>query len=278
MIAFSPCKINIGLDIVAKRNDGYHDIVTAMVPVPWYDVIEIVPADTLHLTVLGRNVDCPPEKNLVMRAYSAVAGLYALPPVHIILQKVIPDGAGLGGGSADAATVILMLNDIYGLGMSIDEMSQIAATIGADCPFFIHKRTMLCTGIGDVMTPIDLDLEGCYVVIGKPMVASVSTKDAYAAVTPRYPEIPLPELLQLPVHEWQGRVKNDFEPGITRSLPQVGQVRQTLAQHGAAYTSMSGSGSSVYGLYHAESAARSALNSLSDCVCFMAPLSNTLPN
>lgn len=278
MVAFSPCKINIGLDIVSKRPDGYHDIVTAMVPIPWYDVVEIVPDDRLHLTVLGRSVDCPPEKNLVMKAYQAVAGRYPLPPVHIILQKVIPDGAGLGGGSADAATVILTLNTLCRLGMSASEMAEIAASIGADCPFFIHRRSMICTGIGEVMTPVDLPIDGRYVVIAKPEVASVSTKEAYAGVTPRLPAIPLPELLLLPLDQWQGHVKNDFEPGISRRLTQVASLRSTLLSHGAMYASMSGSGSSVYGIYPDESSARAAIQSLNDCITFIGPLSNTLPN
>lgn len=278
MVAFSPCKINIGLDIVAKRPDGYHDIVTAMVPVPWYDVVEIVLDDTLRLTALGRHVDCPPEKNLVMKAYRAVAERHQLPPVHIILQKIIPDGAGLGGGSADAATVILTLNSMFGLGMSTCEMVQIAATIGADCPFFIHRRSMLCTGIGEVMTPIDLDLDGCYLAIAKPLAGSVSTKEAYASVTPRYPDASLPELLHLPMDEWQGRVKNDFEPGISRLLPQVAELHRALASHGAAYVSMSGSGSSVYGIYRNETSAREAAISLRDCITYVAPVGNVLPD
>ncbi len=278
MVAFSPCKINVGLDIVAKRPDGYHDIVTAMVPVSWYDVVEIVPDDTLHLTVLGRSVDCPPEKNLVMKAYHAVAALHQLPPVHIILQKVIPDGAGLGGGSADAATVILTLNRMFELGMPTDEMTRVAAKIGADCPFFIHKRAMLCTGIGDVMTPVDLDLEGCHIAIAKPAVASVSTKEAYATVTPSYPDMPLPELLLLPMDQWQGRVKNDFEPGISRILPQVADLHSTMRDKGATYVSMSGSGSSVYGIFRSREAAQAAIESLCDCICFTAPLSNVLPD
>lgn len=275
MVAFSPCKINIGLDIVAKRPDGYHDIVTAMVPVPWYDVIEIVPSESLRLTVLGRTVDCPPEKNLVMKAYHAVASRCKVPPVHIILQKIIPDGAGLGGGSADAATVILTLNRMFDLGLSCSDMAQTAAQIGADCPFFIHRRSMLCSGIGDVMTPVDLDLEGCYLVIGKP-IGSVSTKEAYASVTPGYPATPLPELLLLPMDQWQGRIKNDFEPGISRILPQVAELHRELAAHGAAYVSMSGSGSSVYGIFRNEAAAHCAADSMRDCLTFVAPLSNEL--
>ena len=154
MIAFPNAKINIGLFITARRPDGYHDIATVMMPADWCDILEIVPAkdDVTTLTVTGRSVDCPPEKNLVMRAYRAMEERYNLPPVDIFLRKIIPDGAGLGGGSADAAFTITTLDRLFGLGLSADVMAGIAATIGSDCPFFIYNRPMLATGTGT--TPV----------------------------------------------------------------------------------------------------------------------------
>ncbi|MCC8113568.1 MAG: 4-(cytidine 5'-diphospho)-2-C-methyl-D-erythritol kinase [Bacteroidales bacterium] len=269
MLRFSPCKINIGLDIVAKRPDGYHDIVTAMVPVPWHDIVEIIPADgpDTVLTVLGRPVDCPPEKNLVVKAFRAMETLFGLPPVEIVLQKIIPDGAGLGGGSADAATTILILNDLFHLGLPKADISQIAAKIGADCPFFIYDEPMLCMGTGTDMRPIKLPLEGYHLVIAKPQGFSIPTKEAYAGITPARPAVPLEQLLQLPVAEWQGRVKNDFQPVVFSSpspLNTCPELYTTMLGHGAVYASLSGSGSSVYGLFSNAEQADACLVSLPD--------------
>lgn len=249
MVTFSCCKINIGLDIVGRRPDGYHDIVTAMVPVPWHDVIEIVPAPAVSLVTLGRPVDCPPEKNLVMKAYRALAERFSLPPFKIILQKIVPDGAGLGGGSADATFTLRLLNDACRLGLSADEIAEIAASIGADCPFFAYDRPMLATGIGTDLSPIDLDISGLWTLIAKPRGIAISTKQAYAGVSPARPAEPLTELLRLPVDQWQGRIKNDFEPSIFALAPQVGALKEKMLRAGAIYASMSGSGSAVYGLF-----------------------------
>ncbi|MDE7375324.1 MAG: 4-(cytidine 5'-diphospho)-2-C-methyl-D-erythritol kinase, partial [Muribaculaceae bacterium] len=222
MLAFAPCKINIGLDIVAKRPDGYHDIVTAMVPVPWHDIVEAVPAagPQSTLTVLGRKVDCPVEKNLVMRALRAMQERYGVPDVDLTLQKIVPDGAGLGGGSSDASTTLLILNDLFELNRSKEELAEVAASLGADCPFFIYNRPMLCTGTGTEMRPVDIDLSGFTLLIAKPQGVCVSTKEAYAGVKPAAPDMPLDELLRLPASQWQGRVKNDFEASIFPIAPQ----------------------------------------------------------
>jgi len=252
MVAFSNCKINIGLDIVSKRADGYHDLVTAMVPVPWHDVIEIVPADKTELICLGRPVDCPPEKNLVMKAYRAMAERFDIHPYKIILQKIVPDGAGLGGGSADATAMLRLINDTEELHLSADEIAAIAATIGADCPFFAYDRTMLATGTGTTLQPVDIDLSGLYLLIAKPKGVSISTKQAYAGIKPALPQEPLADLLRLPIDQWQERIKNDFEPSIFTIAPQVRDLKETMLRGGALYASMSGSGSSVYGLFAQE--------------------------
>lgn len=252
MVTFSNCKINIGLDIVAKRPDGYHELVTAMAPVPWHDVIEIVPADATELICLGHKVDCPPEKNLVMKAYRAMEARYDVRPYRIILQKIVPDGAGLGGGSADATAMLQLINDTESLGLSRAEIAQIASELGADCPFFAYDGPMLATGIGTVLRPIDIDLSGLWLQIAKPEGVSISTKQAYAGVTPRKPDEPLDDLLRLPIDQWQGRVKNDFEPSIFTIAPQVGRLKEAMLANGAVYASMTGSGSSVYGLFRKE--------------------------
>lgn len=252
MIRFPNCKINIGLRIVARRPDGYHDIETVMIPVPWCDILEIVPAkegtaDTL--AVSGRTVDCPPEKNLVMRACRALRDDGTVfPPVNIFLRKIIPDGAGLGGGSSDASFTLKMLNDMFALGYSDDRLAQIAATIGADCPFFIYNVPMLATGTGSELNPIEVDLSDLTIVIAKPAV-SVPTAAAYRGVTPTKPANSLTSILSQPAEEWVEDVTNDFEPSVFTAYPQIATLKQTLADHGAIYTSMSGSGSAVFGLW-----------------------------
>ncbi|MDE6266976.1 MAG: 4-(cytidine 5'-diphospho)-2-C-methyl-D-erythritol kinase [Muribaculaceae bacterium] len=253
MILFPNCKINLGLNIVAKRPDGYHDIETVMVPVPWCDILEIVPSATgeVTLTTTGNRVDCPMEKNLVVKAYLAVAGRYEIPAVDIFLHKIIPDGAGLGGGSSDAAHMIMGLNQIFSLDMTDDEMCEIAATIGADCPFFIHNRPRMATGIGTEFSDVDLDLGGLWIAVVKPDV-SVPTKEAYAGVTPRSPEFNLEVSLAAPVATWQSKVKNDFEPGIFSLHPQVEEIKRCMIECGAVYSAMSGSGSAVFGLFRSE--------------------------
>lgn len=251
MILFPNAKINIGLQILRKRPDGYHDISTVMYPVPWTDILEIVPAHGTEttLSVSGRKVECEPEKNLVMKAYRALEAITPLPPADIFLHKIIPDGAGLGGGSADAAFTLTGLNTIFSLGLSERELAEIAGGIGADCPFFVENKPMLCTGTGTTLTPYDISLKGMTVAIVKPGV-SVPTAAAYAGVTPKVTSPTLPEMLgSLSPEEWQGRIVNDFEVSVFKAHPSIEAIKETLAKRGAVYTSMSGSGSAVYGLF-----------------------------
>lgn len=252
MIVFPNAKINIGLDILRRRPDGYHDISTLMVPVPWRDVLEIVPgaSETDTLAVSGRKVACAPEKNLVMKAVKALRGIAAFPPVDMYLHKVIPDGAGLGGGSADASFCLKAVNDLFGLGLPDERLADIAATLGADCPFFIYNRPMLCEGTGTDMRSLEFRFPpGLMLVIVKPDV-SVPTAAAYSAVTPALPARHVAELVtSMPLHRWQGLVKNDFEKSVFPAYPAVADVSRRLTEEGAIYTSMSGSGSSVYAFF-----------------------------
>lgn len=251
MILFPNAKINLGLDIVGKRPDGYHNIETVMIPVPWTDVLEIVPAEGKEstLTVSGRKVDCPTEKNLVMRAFRALESEFGLPPVDIYLRKIIPDGAGLGGGSADAAFTLKGLNSLFELGLTDERLAETAAKLGADCPFFIYNRPMLCTGIGTDFSPVDVDLSGYSIVIVKPQV-SVPTAQAYSRVTPAMPSRHIADVLaESSVDGWQATLKNDFEASVFPLYPLVGDIKARLIEMGVAYASMSGSGSAVYGLF-----------------------------
>lgn len=252
MILFPHAKINLGLDILRKRPDGYHDIATVMVPTGWEDVLELTPSadsDTT-LMVTGRTVDCPPEKNLVVKAFRAMnAACGGLPPTRIGLHKVIPDGAGLGGGSADAAFTLRGLNQLYNIGMPNAELVKIASMIGADCPFFIMDSPMLCTGTGTTMTGIELPgLKGLTLAIVKPNV-SVGTAEAYSRVTPREPEVPLAERLSAPIECWQGSVVNDFEQSVFPIHPEIADLKERMLGLGAVYSAMSGSGSAVFGLF-----------------------------
>lgn len=266
MILFPNAKINLGLDILFKREDGYHEVVTAMIPVGWHDILEIVPArgTGTTLTTSGRPVNCPTEKNLVMKAYRAMAETVELPAVDIYLRKIIPDGAGLGGGSADAAFMLRGLNELFALGFSDDRLAEIASSIGADCPFFIYNRPMLATGTGTALSPIDINLDGLTAVIVKP-AEGVTTATAYSRVTPSIPDKALPETVCLPVTEWRGRLKNDFEPSVFPLLPQVAAIKKHLDEMGAVYSSMSGSGSAVYGLFKCDILAETVKAAFPEC-------------
>ena len=253
MITFPNAKINTGLYITARRPDGYHDIVTAMVPTDWRDILEIVPAKGSEstLTVTGRGVDCPTEKNLVMKAFRAMESRYGLPPVDIYLQKIIPDGAGLGGGSADAAFTITALNAMFNLGLDEATMASVAATIGSDCPFFIYNRPMLATGTGTTLSPIEIDIKGYSLVIVKPRV-HVSTAEAYGGCKPRPRSIDLPQVLaQCAPADWErSGVVNDFEATVFPRHEQIARVKSLLLYNtGADYAAMSGSGASVFALF-----------------------------
>lgn len=273
MILFPNAKINLGLDILRKREDGYHDIETVMVPVPWCDILEIVPAKGTEttLTTSGREVNCPPEKNLVMKAYRALEQQTPIPPVDIYLRKIIPDGAGLGGGSADAAFTLRGLNELLSLGLSDENLADIASGIGADCPFFIYNRPMLCTGTGTEMTPIDLNLKGMTIAIVKPDV-SVPTAKAYSKTRPATPAVSIRDIITLPVAEWQMKLKNDFEPSVFPEYPAISEIKEELMKLGAVYTAMSGSGSSVFGIYESDILADDLSSKFKDCQVFVSKI------
>lgn len=253
MIKFCNSKINLGLDIVARRSDGYHDIVTAMMPIGWGDVLEIVPSQTAEtrLFVTGRVIDCPAEKNLVMRAYREMSNEVELPPVDIYLRKIVPDGAGLGGGSSDAAHTLLALNELFSLGFADEQMADMAARLGADCPFFIYNRPMLATGIGTDLSAIDMPLGGYRIMVVKPPV-SVPTAKAYSGVVPSVPSEAIPDIMSTPIEEWRGRLKNDFESSIFPQFPLLAALKEEMYALGAVYASMSGSGSAVYGIFNCD--------------------------
>ena len=244
-----PCaKINLGLNIVNKRADGYHDLETVFYPVPIYDEIEIREAPETTLEIKGQTIEGDPEKNLVMRAYRMVATRYALPPVHIILDKQIPMQAGMGGGSADCAFTIRLLNEQFRLGMSTDEMQQMAASLGADCAFFIEAVPAYAEGIGERLTPIPLDLNGYRMVVVKPQVA-VSTREAFSGIKVKRPAKNCREIVMQPIDTWQEELVNDFEDSIFPQHPELAAIKQRLYALGARYAAMSGSGSALFAFF-----------------------------
>lgn len=251
MILDANCKINLGLDILRRREDGFHDLETVMFPVAGLrDEVEVVRTDRPGAEFLaeGIAVDCPAEQNICLKAYRLMNDRYGVAGVRIRLVKRVPFGAGLGGGSSDGTAVLLALDELFGLRLPEAELIDCAAALGSDTAFFVRNTPQFCTGRGEVMTPFGVDLGGLTLVIVKPD-EGVSTREAYAGVRPRIPEVPLRERLRRPVTEWQGVVTNDFEPHIFAAHPAIREARVRLLAAGALYASMSGSGSAVFGLF-----------------------------
>lgn len=248
MLQFPNAKINLGLRIERKRSDGYHDISTVFYPIPLCDVVEVVKSDSVKLSTFGNPVDCPVEKNLVMKAYRLLESEYGLPPVEICLYKHIPDGAGLGGGSSDASAILKILNSLFALKISDSELAEKAAKLGADCPFFIYNKPMAARGIGNEFSDVEIDLGGMTMVLVKPEV-SVSTAVAYAGVVPSVPNDRVEDIVGLPIGMWRDKLVNDFEKGVFALHPQLGDLKKSMYDSGAVYASMSGSGSAIYAIF-----------------------------
>jgi 4-diphosphocytidyl-2-C-methyl-D-erythritol kinase len=248
MIVFPNAKINIGLHVVSKRNDGYHNLETVFYPLPLSDALEMAETGQEGIQFSGIPVEGIDDDNLVLKAYRLLKNEFGLPPVQFHLHKAIPTGAGLGGGSSDAAFTLKMLNEYFNLGLTSEKLKEFAVRIGADCTFFIDNKPSFATGIGNILTPVDLDLSDYKIVVLKPEVA-VSTADAYRNVIPAQPEFQLPDLLQLPPEQWNDKVVNDFEKSIFPLYPEIENWKKKLYDMGALYASMSGSGSSVFGIF-----------------------------
>lgn len=273
MVTFPNAKINLGLNVVERRPDGYHNIETVFYPIPLTDILEIVPAtgSVTTLTTHGNPVDCPPENNLVMKAYRLLCERYELPPVEIHLYKKIPDGAGLGGGSSDAAHTLSMLRQMFGLDIADEALARLAARLGADCAFFVYNRPMSATGIGDVLKPIDVNLAGKSLLLVKPPVA-VSTAQAYAHVMPATPPQWAREVVTWAIQQWDGALNNDFEPSVFALHPRLWNIKIALLQAGAHYAAMSGSGSTIYGIFDDAKVAEQVSAKFADCATFVLTL------
>jgi len=251
MLTYPNAKINLGLNVVEKRPDGYHNIETIFYPIGLSDVLQVEVSETCtdySFSSSGIQIDGDPEDNLIVKAYHLLRSGYQFPPIDISLIKQIPFGAGLGGGSSDAAFMLKMLNEMFQLKITPGRLEKIAAKLGADCPVFIKNKPVFATGIGNIFTPIKLSLKGYFLLLVKPDI-HVSTPVAYSMVEPRKPDVSLSELIHKPISEWKDVIKNDFEKSVFTKYPEIENIKNQLYDAGASYASMSGSGSSVYGIF-----------------------------
>ena len=277
MIAYPNVKLNVGLRVLRRREDGYHDLDTLFIPYTgFHDTLEIITGDDYSRTsallqeryspeqmaqgisadgklmvTLARKegVDWDPLKDLTAKAYGLLAEQYKLPPMKIYLEKTSPVGAGLGGGSADAAFALRMIAELAGISLSDEELAALAARLGSDCAFFIYNRPMLGSGRGEILEPFEIDLSGYRIEVTVPEDIAVSTADAYRGIVPKIPDTPLREVLSHPVEEWKGLLVNDFETTVFAKHPRLAEIKQSLYDNGAVYAAMSGSGSALFALY-----------------------------
>ena len=252
MIAFPNAKINLGLQIVERRPDGYHNLETIFYPIPVEDALEFCvkagAPSKCQIKVSGIRVEGPQDDNLVCRAYRLLDEQFDLPAIEIHLHKAIPTGAGLGGGSSDAAYMLRLLNNTFELHLTTTELENYAAMLGADCAFFIQNRPTFAHGIGNLFRPIQLSLLGYQLWLIKPDIF-VSTREAFAQITPRRPEVCLEELVKAPISSWREAMVNDFEASVFPQHPELAAIKQRLYDRGALYAAMSGSGSSLFGIF-----------------------------
>lgn len=248
MVSFPNAKINLGLYVTEKRPDGFHTIESVFYPVPWHDVLEIIPSKKVTFTASGLSIPGKNEDNLCLKAYQLLSDNYRIPPVHIHLRKEIPMGAGLGGGSADAAFTIKMLNELFSLQLPTAEMAAHAARLGSDCAFFIYNTPQIATGVGDQLTPSSVSLKGYYLALVYPGI-HIPTKKAYSGIRPAKNDVDLSALQEYPPDEWSRFLRNDFEAHIFEQHPALKNISNKLTEAGAVYTAMSGSGSAIFGIF-----------------------------
>lgn len=251
MILFPPAKINLGLHILFKRPDGYHELETAMIPIPFCDILEIIPSTTFEFKQTGLSIPGDHNNNLCVKAYRLMVERYAIPPAFIHLRKIIPMGGGLGGGSSDAAYVLSGINAVFNLNLSDETLQNLASELGSDCPFFIKNVPQIAKGRGEILSPISLNLKGYYLKIVN-IGIHVGTKEAYAGASFSTSKKSIPEILNLPISQWKDELVNDFEKTVFAIHPQLAELKDSLYIEGAIYAAMSGSGSTMFGIYESE--------------------------
>jgi 4-diphosphocytidyl-2-C-methyl-D-erythritol kinase len=252
MITYPNAKINLGLNIVEKRPDGYHNLETVFYPINLQDALEVNDLEgegEYTLKISGTPIEGELDNNLVVKAYRLLKKDFPnMGSINIHMYKHIPTGAGLGGGSADAAFMLKLLNEKFKLNLSTEKLEEYAAILGADCAFFIQNKPVFASGIGNIFEEINLSLKGYYLVLVKPDIF-VSTKDAFANIIPMKPNHSLKEIIRMPVETWRATMKNDFEDSVFKKFPEIAAIKDKLYDMGAIYASMSGSGSSVFGIF-----------------------------
>ena len=251
MVVFPNAKINLGLHILKKRLDGYHELETCFYPIPWKDALEIIESKKTVVTTSG--IDIPDHgDNIIYKAYQLLKQKYDLPPVQIHLHKAIPIGAGLGGGSADAAFTLTLLNKYFSLGLSDEQLMTFAIQLGADCAFFIKNTPMLASGIGEKLSAINIPLAGKFILLIYPNI-HISTKEAYANISPGKPSMRIKDIFKLnSLSEWKHVLKNDFEKPLFKKYPVLDKIKKQLYESGAIYAAMSGSGPCMFGIFDHE--------------------------
>jgi 4-diphosphocytidyl-2-C-methyl-D-erythritol kinase len=252
MVSFPPCKINLGLSVLSKRADGFHNLETCFYPLPWHDILEVIPAETFSFNSTGNNIAGETNDNLCVKAYRLLKKEFGLDPVNIHLHKIIPSGAGLGGGSSDAAYTLRLLNEIFSLNLDRNTLMDYAAQLGSDCAFFIQDNPMLGTGRGEILKVIPLSLNDKFFVVVKPDI-HVSTADAFAHIVPRIATPAISDVvLNYPITKWRELLKNDFEESVFKKYGDIKLIKEKLYSQGATYVTMSGSGSAVVGIFDQE--------------------------
>jgi 4-diphosphocytidyl-2-C-methyl-D-erythritol kinase len=264
MIQFPNCKINLGLNIISRRPDGFHNLETVFYPVSLHEAFEIMPAPDHVFDFQSSGLDIPgdPGQNLCVRAYRLLKADFGLPEVKMHLHKVIPMGSGLGGGSSDGACTLKLLNELFTLSLTGEKLREYARRLGSDCAFFIDNQPCFASEKGDQMEPCGIDLSGYFLAIIIPRV-HVSTAEAYGKVVPAKPLRGLKELILLPLEEWKGLIVNDFELSVFEKHPEIESIKLKLYSSGAVYSSLSGSGSAVYGIF----VSLPDLSGFEDCSC-----------
>ncbi len=248
MILFPPAKINLGLHILFKREDGFHELETVMTPIPFTDILEILPANSFEFQQTGIPIPGDTSSNLCVKAYELMKDEYKIPPIFIHLKKIIPMGGGLGGGSADAAYVLTGINSLFNLNLSDSTLEELTSRLGSDCPFFVKNSTQVAKGRGEILSPIDLDLKGYFLKIIN-IGLHVGTKDAYSGAQFSTSSKTVSEIVSQPISTWKNELTNDFEKTVFAIYPELNQVKENLYTEGAIYAAMSGSGSTMFGIF-----------------------------
>jgi 4-diphosphocytidyl-2-C-methyl-D-erythritol kinase len=251
MILFPPAKINLGLHILFKRNDGYHELESVMYPIPFTDILEILPSEKFEFKQTGLTIDGDINNNLCVKAYQLMNEIYNIPPVYIHLRKIIPMGGGLGGGSSDGSFILTALNTLFYLNISVSKLEELASQLGSDCPFFIQHTPQITKGRGEILNPITLNLEGYYLKLIN-IGVHVGTKEAYNGAKFSTSSKSVSEIITQPISTWKNELVNDFETTVFAIYPELQVVKKELYEEGAIYASMTGSGSTLFGIFEKE--------------------------